>query len=63
MSRVEILVFLIAIWVPVALAYYIRRQFAAEYERYLAEREADREIYDQIMAGGTEVPPREGGTQ
>lgn len=60
MTNAETLVVIIALWVPFLTAHYVYRKFTAEYRRYLAEREADREIENQILEGGTTVPPREG---
>lgn len=52
MSNVEATIVLIAIGVPFAVAHYVYRNFTAEFDRYMAECEAERQRNDQVMAGG-----------
>lgn len=57
MNELEILAGITFIVAPIWVAYEVYTNFDAEYQRFLALREAECERHDQIMAGGaaTEV--------
>lgn len=57
MNEFEIFLAVLCVAIPIWVAYVIYTSVTSEYKRYLSERERDREVNDQVMAGGaaTEV--------